>query len=120
MTAGQTGLEGEDAAARYLEDKGWTIRDRRFRARTGEIDLVAERAGEVVFAEVKTRRRGAVDDGRGAVTAGKRRRLARAAALYIARHGLAENRCRFDVLTVSVGPGGRLDITHLEGAFDAG
>ena len=118
MRPAATGLLGEDAAAGYLEARGWTIRHRRFRVRGGEIDLVAERAGQIVFAEVKTRAAGALDDGRGALTRAKQRRLARAAALYLARYKLGDQPCRFDLLTVEVGKGESLRVTHLEGAFD--
>ena len=76
-----TGLMGEEAAANHLQAQGWTIRHRRFRVRGGEIDLVVERGGCIVFAEVKARAAGALDDGRGAVTLSKQRRVARAAAI---------------------------------------
>ena len=118
MKAHATGLLGEEAAAAHLEALGWTILHRRFRVRGGEIDLVAERDGCIIFSEVKTRAAGALDDGRGAVTWHKQRRVARAAAVYVARYHLGDRPCRFDVLTVEVGVRGSMRVTHLEGAFD--
>ena len=47
------GLKAEDIAASYLQNKGWTILDRRWRCRTGEIDLVARDGSFLVFIEVK-------------------------------------------------------------------
>jgi putative endonuclease len=119
LTARQAGRDGEEAAALYLESRGWRILARRFRVRGGEVDLVAEKDGTVAFVEVKTRSPGALDDGRGAVTPAKRRRLALAAGAYLARSGLGDHPCRFDVISVSLA-GGRPEFRHLAGAFDIG
>ena len=43
-------------AAAHLKANGYTIRDRNFRTREGEIDIVAEKDGCLVFAEVRARR----------------------------------------------------------------
>jgi putative endonuclease len=114
----EAGRQGELAAARYLEALGCRILSRSFRTRLGEIDLVVEEQGTVVFVEVKTRRRLAVDDGRGAVDWHKQRRLIRAAGLFLARRRLAERVCRFDVVLVAPRPGG-WDIRHLRDAFSS-
>ena len=53
------GQRGEEAAAGFLERRGWSIRDRNYRIREGEIDIIAVKGGEVSFVEVKTRRSGA-------------------------------------------------------------
>src|SRR5690606_910701 len=57
--AERQGHRGEGLAALYLQAKFYAIRDRRFKTPMGEIDIVAERAGTVVFVEVKARARGA-------------------------------------------------------------
>lgn len=49
----QKGKEGEDIAADFLVNKGYTIRDRNYRVRRGEIDIIAEKEGSLVFVEVK-------------------------------------------------------------------
>ena len=49
------GDAGEDLACRYLAAKGYEILERGFRCRMGEIDIIALKDGEMVFAEVKTR-----------------------------------------------------------------
>lgn len=81
----------------------------------GEIDLVLEDGGQVVFVEVKARREGSAA---AAVTADKRRRIARAAALWVARHGMPRGGCRFDVVTVE-GRGSRALVEHFPSAFEA-
>lgn len=50
------GEEGEDLAATYLRNLGFSIQERRFRSRFGEIDIVARKKKEFFFIEVKTRK----------------------------------------------------------------
>ena len=54
-TARQIGQMGEIAAARYLRDNGYSIVCANFRAKTGEIDLVASKGNVIAFCEVKTK-----------------------------------------------------------------
>ncbi len=51
----RTGLEGEDLAAVRLKKDGYRIIERNYRSRLGEIDIVAEEDGCLVFVEVKRR-----------------------------------------------------------------
>lgn len=82
------GAVGESEACRYLEGEGFRIRERNFRTRFGEIDIVAEKGGEVFLVEVKTR----LDRSRGMaveqITPFKLRTLQRMADLYISRNRL--------------------------------
>ena len=50
------GAWGEKAARLYLEKRGWHTTATNFRTRFGEIDIIAENAQYVIFAEVKTRK----------------------------------------------------------------
>ena len=96
------GRYGEDAAARYLEGLGWTVLERNFRTRTGEIDIVAREGGTVVFVEVKERRDAYIHSGMDAVTPAKLRRLRAAADEWFSeRHVQAPG--RFDVVEVYAG-----------------
>ena len=45
---------GEDIACAYLARKGYRIRHRNYRRKTGEIDIVAECSGVLHFIEVKS------------------------------------------------------------------
>ncbi len=49
------GQLGEKLAAKYLQNKGYRIIDHNFKARYGEIDLIAVYKSTLVFIEVKTR-----------------------------------------------------------------
>lgn len=116
-SAGQVGREGEDAAAVYLAERGYRILERNLRLRAGEIDLVAEESGYLVFVEVKTRTSSGYGTAAEAVTAQKRRQLIRLAGLYLARRGGAPPPCRFDVVTVEPGSDGQWACHVIQGAF---
>lgn len=107
-----SGLEEESRAARFLESCGLVILDRRWRSVAGEIDLVARDGASVVFVEVKARASAAFGGPEAAVDGPKRRRLARAAEVYLSEKGLAECPARFDVVAVT--PEG---IRHVVDAF---
>jgi len=112
------GLTGEDLACRELERRGYEILARRYRRRHGEVDIVARDGATTVFVEVKTRDGRRFGTGGEAVSALKRRTLTRVALDYLARHGLAERPCRFDVVAIEVnGSAPRIEVYR--NAFDA-
>ncbi len=90
------GRRAEDLCADLLQKAGLRILARNWRCRLGEIDLVAEEAGTLVFAEVRLRRDTAFGGAAESITPAKRARLLAAARLYLA--GRAPSACRFDVL----------------------
>ncbi len=83
MSSYQEGLTGEGLAADYLVKRGYTVVARRFRSRTGEVDLVARQGNTLYFIEVKYRPRGRLGSGLQAVTPDKRQRLKQAARHYL-------------------------------------
>jgi len=109
--------DGERAAERALRRAGLTILERRFRVRMGEIDLIASKGDLLVFVEVKTRRATRYGPPAHAVTALKRRRMARVAELYLQRKRQGNRPCRFDVVEVFAGPAGIERVVHLPDAF---
>ena len=115
----ELGAAGEAAACADLERRGYRILARNARADRVELDVVAERAGVVVFVEVKTRRSGACGAAAEAVDARKRARIARGAAAWLRAAGRHPRRVRFDVITCEPAPGGAFRVIHWEAAFDA-
>jgi putative endonuclease len=113
------GNAGEAAAACWLRGAGMVIVARGFRARFGEIDLIARDGPVVVFVEVKTRTHDAFGRPAEAVTARKRGRIARVASLFLAKAGWEEHACRFDVVEV-VPVGTRFRVRHIPDAFRPG
>jgi putative endonuclease len=54
LTTKEVGNLGENVACEYLRRHGFTIRDRNYVKKTGELDIVAERDSTLCFVEVKT------------------------------------------------------------------
>jgi putative endonuclease len=117
----ELGKQGEALAAAYLERIGYRIVARNYRLRLGELDLIAEENGSVVFIEVKTRRDGAAVGPFEAVTRAKRRQMAKVAMEYLVRHGQSERAARFDVVAVTlVGNEPRIELMQNAFALDEG
>ena len=113
----QLGKRSEDLACRELERRGYTIVERRFRTRCGELDIIARDAGVLVFVEVRARSSGRFGTPFESVTWQKRQRLSRMAASYLCIRRLSFVACRFDVVAVFE----RQGVTTVElvkGAFD--
>jgi len=114
------GRAGEEAAVAALRAHGYRILDRNVRLRRGELDVVAEEHGTVVFVEVKARRSAAYGTPAEAVTLQKQRALLRLAAVYLNRRSLAGRPCRFDVAEVWLSSDGRVvRVEILRDAFHA-
>ena len=93
------GRWSEIAAAVALGLKGYRILARNFRSPVGEIDIIAARGMRIAFVEVK--RRATLEAAQAAIGARQRQRIARAAALWIARNQeFARHEQGFDVVIV--------------------
>ncbi len=95
----------ETAALAFLEANGLRLLARNASARGGELDLVMADGAAVVFVEVRYRGSAAFGGGAASVDAGKRRKLVRAAQVWLLRHPRhADAPCRFDVVAASGDP----------------
>lgn len=109
------GKAGEEAAAAYLEHKGYNIRHRNWRCGHLELDIVAAKDNELIVIEVKTRHDTDFGLPEEAVDKLKIRRTVRAADTYIKLFQL-DAPVRFDIVTV-VGKEGDFKIEHIKEAF---
>ncbi|HET8580367.1 MAG TPA: YraN family protein [Nitrospiraceae bacterium] len=112
------GQTAESEAERYLRRKGYRILARNDRSSCGELDLVAQMEGTLVFIEVKARRTSAFGGAPHAVDGRKQARLVRLAAQYLARHRMRGRSCRFDVVLYRGGSAKPAEIEHIENAFE--
>jgi putative endonuclease len=114
QAAFRVGVTAESRAAAYLAGCGYTIAARRFKSPVGEVDIVARRGAELVFVEVKARRR--LDDAAWSLTPRQQKRIVAAAEAWLADHP-DDGACdiRFDVILVA--RTGRTQ--HITAAFDA-
>jgi putative endonuclease len=111
------GSGGERLAASWLEARGYIIRGFNWRCPYGELDVIAEQAGELVFVEVKTRRGAAMGAPEEAVTAQKQRRLIAAAQAYVQAYALEDQPFRIDVVAVQLARSGKLlEVRHYPSA----
>ena len=94
------GAQGERVGEDYLKKQGYEILERNVHSPFGEIDLVANHRGALVFIEVKTRRDNTFGSPEEAVDRRKNERLTRLASWYLAQHPGAQPSVRFDVLAI--------------------
>ena len=112
------GSFGEDAAAAFLSKKGFTVIQRNFFCRLGEIDIIAEEGEYLAFVEVKLRKNADHGEAREFVTFSKQKRIILAAKYWLSRHP-TELQPRFDVVEVYAPDGarGRVYLRLLRDAF---
>ena len=111
------GRAAELAAARHLERAGYQILHGNFRARGGEIDIVAQHGAVLAIVEVRYRADDRFGGGAASITAAKRRKIIAAArALLATQPSLARLPARFDVVEVT-GPADALECRLIRGAF---
>ena len=111
------GREGEKAAEAFLKKKGYRIIEKNFRCKLGEIDIIAEQDGTVVFIEVKARADHQYGHPFNAVTQIKQRKIIQVAQSFLAKHRLLEKPTRFDVIGLTADPENAFRIELLENAF---
>ena len=96
------GQRAEIAAAAELGRRGYRIVGSNYRCKYGEVDLIAQEGGSLVFVEVRCRTTDAYGTPAESVTAAKRQRLVRTAQTYLDERNLGDVGCRFDVVEVCV------------------
>lgn len=123
MTSTSLGTEGEDIAARFLQEQGTVVLERNYRYEHAEVDLVCfepaevyEQGGEIVFVEVKTRTGTGFGRPEEAVTPEKQRNVIKAAKAFLYERHLEGSPCRFDVVAILL-RGGQPEIEHFKNAF---
>ena len=110
------GNAGEDKACIWLTAHGFDIIARNWRAKRGEIDIVAHKASLLVFAEVKTLPSGDAETLSHELDERKQKRIVETAKLFLLNHRKYSNDAiRFDVLVVDMP--GLSEVYHIEDAF---
>jgi putative endonuclease len=115
----QFGRDGESAALTFLKKKGYRILEKNFRSKVGELDIIAEQDGVIVFVEVKARTDHEFGHPFNALTPAKQRKIIQTAQSFLARKRLSEKPMRFDVvaLTSDAGSNDSWKIELLQNAF---
>ena len=119
LTPKQFGALGEQYAAAWLEEHGWTTLSRNWHTRYGELDIVMLNPEyTVVFVEVKSRRSMHYGYPQEAITPAKQNNLRKAACDWLLdrRNRVPHSAVRFDVVTIVLRVGRPL-VHHIENAF---
>lgn len=102
MNKREIGTKYEELACVYLEKNGVLIKEKNFRCRQGEIDIVGKQGGYLVFFEVKYRKTDRSGLPEEAVTYNKQKRICRTADFYRMLHGYSDDRpVRYDVIGIN-------------------
>lgn len=110
---------GEALAVKHLKARGCKILAQNYRARRGEIDLIAQDGAFTVFVEVKTRRSLKFGVPQAAVTWQKQRQISKVALAYLQSQNLLDAPCRFDVIAIHLSPQLKvLNLEQIESAFE--
>lgn len=104
---------GERWAREYIERNGYLIRETNFRCRKGEIDIVAENEGCLVFVEVRTKTGSEFGTPEESVTPAKQEKLVAVAMSYLQAHDDLPSEWRIDVVAIEVNSKGRVVRTEL-------
>lgn len=102
------GRRAEQLAARELRRRGYRILARNWRCRIGEVDLIAEHDGDLVFVEVKARASSDFGGPELAVNATKQRKLSRLLDVWLLEHAVGEVNARFDIVALVFDERGRV------------
>jgi putative endonuclease len=94
------GRKGERIAAIFLLRQGFDILARRYRGRSGELDIIAFESNTLVFVEVKTRASRDFGEPWEFVDWRKQQILRRTAEEFIADHDMGQYVYRFDIVSV--------------------
>lgn len=94
--------EGEKIACVFIKKRGYRIRQKNFRSRFGEVDIIADDSGTLCFIEVKSR--SSNDHGRPEefVDSRKQQKLVKTAQSYISTHDISDRPMRFDIVAVDL------------------
>ena len=116
------GKLGEDIAADYLFDLGYSIIERNFACKCGEIDIIAYdetlKDSEIVFVEVKSRIDARCGEPAEAVNRYKKNHIKRVAEFFLMINHLESSFCRFDVVEIlSTHDATKYSINHIKNAI---
>ena len=109
------GNKGEEMAANFLIQKGYTILERNWRSGLAEIDIIAQDMGFIVFIEVKIRSTDAFGLPESFVNPHKEKMMCDASAVYMGSHQI-ESPFRFDIIGILLKKKA-IDIKHIRDAF---
>ena len=101
LTKREEGTKGEEKAIKILKKEGYKIIEKNYRNPFGEIDIIAEEDGYLVFVEVKKRNTATYGDPFQAIDTKKKKHMIKSAMFYMKDHKCFDKRVRFDVVGIA-------------------
>ncbi|ETR74133.1 MAG: endonuclease [Candidatus Magnetoglobus multicellularis str. Araruama] len=114
----QLGKDSETLAVNYLLENGYTIIQRNFRTKGGEIDIIARENNTLVFVEVKSRTSTRYGHALQSLTHRQKKRLTKTALMYLHQHQMKNQSARFDVVAIQKKQYTGTDIRLIKNAFE--
>ena len=111
------GKAGESLAVKKLVSSGYAILEKNYRARSGEIDIIAKDKETIAFVEVKSRKTKSYGSAKYSITPGKQRKISMAALAYLKHKKLMKSKARFDVVII-LADNNNHKIELIKNAFD--
>ena len=108
----------ENLAADFLIQKNYKILIRNFRYQRAEVDIIAEFEDLIVVIEVKARSYNALIEPQEAVTKKKIKAILLCSDFFMKENQI-DKEVRFDIITVVPNESGKLEINHIEDAFQS-
>ena len=118
MKGNKKGHIGENFASEFLRKQGYNIVKENYTDRYGEIDIIAEKDGYIVFAEVKARKTGSLVGASEAVTPDKQKKIIKASLKFLQTLD-RELQPRYDVIAIELSGEKVCSVKHIKSAFDA-
>ena len=116
MNNRHVGNDGEDRAVSFLLEKGYSIIDRNWRTRSGEIDIIVYKNETLVFVEVKTLPHGTLDMIKKELNQQKLERILKTSKRFLLNHRqYSKSYVRFDVIIIDMP--GLEPVYNIENAF---
>lgn len=112
------GKLAEELAEKFLVEKNYKILAKNFRFQKAEIDIIAEFQNQIIIVEVKARATDAFMLPQEAINKKKIRLLVAAANQFLEENNIHLD-ARFDVISVLPNESGKLEISHIEDAFQS-
>lgn len=112
------GKLAEELAEQFLVQKNYKILAKNFRYQKAEIDIIAEFENQIIIVEVKARNTDAFMLPQEAINKRKIKLIVSAANYFLEENNI-DKETRFDAISVLPDESGKLEITHLENAFEA-
>ncbi len=119
----EIGKKGEKIAERFLKRHSYTILETNFLIKGSEIDIIAEKNGEIHFVEVKTRMETTLGNPSDAVTFYKKKSIIHGANVYLLKHPkFFDYIVSFDVCEIILKKAlfKKAQINYIENAFSEG